>query len=571
VPLGRPLADGSQARQHALRTSVLLLAAGAVFAPVVGNDFVFDDVDFLQHGEMIQSGDGLWRGFVEPYWEVAGVDAAQPYYRPLGVAAFTLLWRLGDGQPWAFHLAALLLHAACGVAVMRLALACSLPPLAAWAASLLFTLHPAQVQAVAWGTCLTELASTGCVLAALLAWRSRRAPACGLWLLAGMACKETAAAGVPILVLAELAALGGPASRRMLGWIAASAAGYAVLRLRAVCWDAAIPAFTPAQTIGGLDARARVVDLVAWLGRQSLRLCSPWAMPPFPDPLEPSRWNAPRFAASLGAGVLLLLAPAVAWARTRARPCGGVVLLALLIVVIAQVPALLTGDRARPPLADRFLHLPLAGGALLAGAAIASSARTGLVVAFAIAAGAAVQSASALSHWRNDEALFRWAVQADPRQALPWCGHAQTLLARAQRFPLGDPARQRLAAEAIAALERGAELVLRRPLTPRIADDQLRSALGHAWYVQGDLFRAERRYREVLADHPGSLGARLGLACVLGLRGEHAGQIGLTHDARRSLLAARALFASLDADAPHAMTTARLGAAEVERLLAVYE
>lgn len=573
VPLGCPQADGSQARrQQPLHATVLLLATVAVYAPVIGNDFVFDDVDFLQHGETIHHVSGVWRGFVEPYWEIAGVEAAQPYYRPLGVTAFTLLWLLGDGRPWAFHAASLLLHLAGGLVLMRLALGFGLRPAVALAAGLLFALHPAQVQAVAWSTCLTELASTVCVLAALLAWQRRRASWCGVWSFAGMACKETAVAGVLILAAAECVAQARPASRRMLGALAGACACYGMLRLHAVGWDAAIPAFVPAETIGGLDARARAVDLLAWLGHQTRRLVSPWSAAPFPDPIEPTRWSHPRFAISVVTGLLVLVLLAIGAARAHwSRQGAGVLLVGLLLVVFAQLPALLTGDRARPPLADRFLNLPLAGCALLCAAGIQRLGRSGLVCALALAALAAGQSVSTLAHWKHDEALFTWAVRSEPRQALPWSGYAQCLLAAAQRFPEGDPERIRRAEQAIKALERGAGLLRDRPLTPRIADDQLRSALGHAWFVQGDFGRAERLYREVLADHPGSLGARLGLACVLGTRGEHASARGDRRGARRSLLEARALFASLEGVVPHSLTAVQHGSSRVEDLLAAVE
>lgn len=246
----------------------------------------------------------------------------------------------------------------------------------------------------------------------------------------------------------------------------------------------AIPAVAPAATISGLTAQARVQDLAAWIGFQTLRMALPVATPLFPDPLEPASAADPRFMVCVLAGVGVLTAGLAALRTARRHGVAGAALLGVALAFCGLLPSILSGDRA-------------------------------------------------------------------------------------QRLPECDPQRGRLAAEAT--IRRGIARSLSRPLAPRLSDELLRSALGHARFVAGDLTVAERLYREVLSDHPGSLAARVGLGCLLGRRAESALAWGDRAEARRELLAARALFASVAAHAPDSLLALEADARRVEALLAAAE
>lgn len=153
---------------HALCAVAIATVIAVIYWPVAHAQFVYDDVlDFqkmawLRHGSDWQQ--FLFRKFND--W----VD----YFRPLGVAVFTVEVRLFDAKPGPMHLVSLALHLLNTFLVGRLAVRISelkasqgvtLRTLAI--PMLLYGLHPLLVEPVVWVGCQFELTAT---LFMLLGW-----------------------------------------------------------------------------------------------------------------------------------------------------------------------------------------------------------------------------------------------------------------------------------------------------------------------------------------------------------------------------------------------------------------
>jgi hypothetical protein len=154
-----------------------------------------------------------------------------------------------------YHLVNLLIHAANAVLLVALLVASGLPRTGALLGGLLFVVHPANVEAVAWISQLKTNGSLALSLAALLALR--RHPAIGTLLFAlALLTKAAAASALPVAAAFVWAWRGTPGgSPKRWAWVGAWAV---VLGLFA------IPQFDAFAHIGGVDVPAyddRLVQL----------------------------------------------------------------------------------------------------------------------------------------------------------------------------------------------------------------------------------------------------------------------------------------------------------------------
>lgn len=142
--------SGAAAAYHAATSrwtsefAVVLLAIAASISGVT-NGFALDDVAIIANDPRVHSLTGIPAIFAQPYWTV---EAGSSLYRPLTSVAFTLQWALGGGSPLIFHVVSIVLYAAVGVAVFRLA-RLFMDVRTAWLAAALFAVHPIHVEAVA--------------------------------------------------------------------------------------------------------------------------------------------------------------------------------------------------------------------------------------------------------------------------------------------------------------------------------------------------------------------------------------------------------------------------------------
>jgi tetratricopeptide (TPR) repeat protein len=131
--------------------ALLVLATLVAYLPSLSGEFIWNDSDYVT-APALRSLHGLVR-----IWTVLG--ATQQYY-PLLHSAFWVQYRIFGDNPLGYHVVTLLLHAASAVLfalVLRRLLDSGAPgtrsyPGAEWLAAMLFALHPAHVESVAWIT-----------------------------------------------------------------------------------------------------------------------------------------------------------------------------------------------------------------------------------------------------------------------------------------------------------------------------------------------------------------------------------------------------------------------------------
>jgi tetratricopeptide (TPR) repeat protein len=358
----------------------LLLLIGAVFAPSLGHGFVVLD----DYSKIIENPTVTHYGMVAPVDRL--LTPAQGYVIPVTVAAWAGLYALGNGAPWPFHLAALLLHALFAVQLFGFLRRWIAPPeplvqsrgtrsirvpggAMLWAAggAALFAVHPVVVEPVAWATGLKDLLAANLALGATALF---------------VAGTERGRAGQPRLVSAVLvfllAVLAKPTTVLVggawLGWLVARRRVHPDLGRRP--WQIAV--LTLALGLG--------MGLLSWVGHTTLLEgpSSPaylgdgralyalglqaWHLF-FPADLHPLYYVAPGPAWSeaatwFGVGVLVAVGGALWWARQRPVPMLGLGLMATAYLPVANVVS------TPRQLADSYLYLPLAGALLAALAAL---------------------------------------------------------------------------------------------------------------------------------------------------------------------------------------------------------
>jgi tetratricopeptide (TPR) repeat protein len=366
------------------RLAVVFVVAGALYARTAWFGFTYQDDDVLivePQRDLAQPG-SIGRAFTQTYLPAAGRDHA--YYRPLASASFAVTARLGGGAA-SHHAVNVALHMlAAGLLVVLLARLGHRPGVALLG-GLLFAVHPALTEAVAWIPGRNDLLLVVATLAAWLALlRAREPRRFGsrlvhplLWL-AALASKETAIV-LPLVWVAHARLVDGRPLREILrpwllvGWGVALAvylvaraqvvpaglgagglsAGHAVRNLGLVpaslgnllfAWPLAVLA-TPADTPlwPGLVATALALAALAVPGvRRPQALFALGAFVAFIAPGLPaanlltleSRLYLPAIAF-----VLFACAIAEAWRARRAAPLAAGLVVAGLAVVAFQYSA----------------------------------------------------------------------------------------------------------------------------------------------------------------------------------------------------------------------------------------
>ena len=138
---------------------LLLLAAFCAYAPALRGGLLWDD-DAHVTKPALQSLAGLGRIWFE-------LGATQQYY-PILHSAFWLEHRWWGDATLGYHVVNVLLHVAAALLLVRILQRLSIP--GAWLAAFVFTLHPVQVESVAWITELKNVLSTVFYLSAALSY-----------------------------------------------------------------------------------------------------------------------------------------------------------------------------------------------------------------------------------------------------------------------------------------------------------------------------------------------------------------------------------------------------------------
>ncbi len=434
----RPGPRGEAARDAlavAAAALALYLAAGAG-----GYGFVNYDDDAVVQGNPVQSWGTLGSAFTERM-----AHAWLPLYA-LSLGLDNVLF--GPGRPGAYHVHSILLHALNAVLVLLLARRLGMARGGALMAGLLFAVHPAVSESVAWVASRKDLLSFALAAASALVYlRAEEEPrrpglhAAGAVLLGlGMLAKGTVVV-VPALLL--LAAWGlGRGRRAALATIPyfAVAGGLAAVHMAVAATEG-----TAGVSLGAGDtAGARAAAGLAAFGKYVLALVAPYPLSVEHD-VGPGRVSGlPVMLGGLAALGLLGAAAFDLRRGGRARASG----LALLAIVAALLPFNGVFPRTSVLYAERYLYVPAAVACGLLGSVL-----TRRVVAAVFLGTWAVLAFVQIPAWRDSLSLWGNAVEAAPRSPLARAKHGEALADAA--LLSRDPA-ERTALFARAAAEQGA-------------------------------------------------------------------------------------------------------------------
>lgn len=387
------------------------LLAVCAFGPAALGGFSYDDLEAIRGNPVIEGGAPWWTAFTRDYWEHLG---AAGHWRPTATLTLRLVHMAAGESAAAQHAASALLHAAAAALLGSLLLRLGIPTRAAAAAAVLFAIHPALADGVAWISGRSSpVSAIGGLLGLHLLTRARGS---GSTCLAAAATVLLAALGKEDgLAFAPVAALMASRLGRWRPGVFGAALGIlAWSLLRWATYGEALPSApnSPLAALGLLDRAA--IGGWAWLG--GLRaLAAPIALVPGRAPLHAEElaaaWPLPGLlmALALPALGLVLSARALRSPRALALASAGTACLAT-VPTLQLVPA---GE----VFATRFLYLPLLFATPALGLALgrlplaAHAALTGLLV---------VLSWTASSPYASREAYWQARCAFEPEDARAW-------------------------------------------------------------------------------------------------------------------------------------------------------
>lgn len=143
-----------------------------VYAPALDGPFVSDDLHYVAANAYVHglSLENVW-AILQPY---GPATVAVVNYSPVQLLLHATVWQLAGPETPAHHLLNLAFHAAAALLLLPVLRRSGLPLVAALLGSVLFLLHPANVEAVAWISQLKTSAALTFGLGALLACSRQR-------------------------------------------------------------------------------------------------------------------------------------------------------------------------------------------------------------------------------------------------------------------------------------------------------------------------------------------------------------------------------------------------------------
>ncbi len=437
-PQARPShSGGSISAIAALGLALLWLLTIAVYARTIDNEFctLDDDVLIVKNRRMVD--DGSWSRLaanVAYFWRFPSSGLSRPIdqmhgmYMPCTYSLWTILLdftrenrldgQLGPARPELFHLASLALHLANATLVWLLLRRLVGSDWPALAGAMLFALHPAQVEAVAWISETKGVLTAFFGLAAMVVYLgptpTQGPPSTGRYLaatalLVAALLSKPAAASIPLMLgLLEWGWYGRPwrTLLRPLGLWVAIAVAMAVLTKTQ----------QPTSSLEFVPSLAQrpwvVLDTWAFYLRQLF----------WPVPLGIDYGRDPKFLFTEGRPYLDWLVPLAAVPGLFFLPGRRAWLLALglFLVVVLPVSGLVPFSfQQYSTVADRYTYLALVGAGFALAWGLAQANRRWLDALAALAlVGLAALSYRQTAPWQSNVALFEHALKVNPRSWL---------------------------------------------------------------------------------------------------------------------------------------------------------
>ena len=388
---------------------LLLLATALLYLPALSAEFVgFDDYEYVKVNPDVRQPEVL-RVFDLKHTTIAD-------WTPVGTLSYALDYRLFGLDARAFHMTNLLLHLACLVLMYFLLRDLEVSASLALLATLVFAIHPLQVESVAWVSSRKNLLAALFGLAFCREFLAARPLSATLFLLLALGSKGTAV--VFPLWAAVLWACRFGAMRRRQGavWLVLFAALAAARALLSVTSQAVVigPRDASAMTLSQrltIIGRVLSTQLRQFFLPSDLSLYYSWTL---------GHWSEPRVLVSWA--VVLGVVVAIIWlARRDVRigVMGSFVILGLL-PTLNIVPAPYFQ-------ADRYTHLALVGGSVL-GVLLLWPLRgvhqrlPAVVLALWCALVAVPTTRARIAVWRNTEALWNDTLRSAPNISFFWNG-----------------------------------------------------------------------------------------------------------------------------------------------------
>ncbi len=558
-------ADPSQPPAPLLRPWLggLLLVVGCLFIyrASLGFGFVMfdDDVNFVFNRDFGPLNAGRLR------W-IATEHTVMMRYVPVGWLACCAIASIGGLDPFWFHLASVLLHAAacvvlCGV-LARLARLLGIHQAKLGGAPILGLLpfalaawwgwHPLRVETVAWVTTLIYLLATLLGLLSLQLFLSslggtlpRRGTLAAslIFFIAALFSHPAAISFLPLLsACAAVGSLQDGGLREMckdrirlrrlgmslLPFMIAGVAGFAAA-ITARQFGSIVP-HDPTPTLAEFDLGQRVAQASAAATHFIAKIIWPADLNPAYPLLENVRPLAPRFLLSMMAcAALALLGAALLWRRARAG-------LFALATLAAFVPVLGLQEHPFFP-SDRYTHIAMIGLALGVLAAVSASHRLRIITARILPAAIVMvlppwiaMSRRQLTLWSSDDTLFDGITAIQTSSPTRDFYSTRLLNIHLHR---GEISQARLQLERIK--RDGAPDSTLRDLSEKITATETERGpapyaallITQARYAtaQGDTRQAVERLRRALSFSPRSATARFSLGMLLARDGDARGAV----------------------------------------------
>lgn len=342
-----------------MRPALLVLVVGAgVYANTLSAGLVWDDIPVVEKNPAVQSLSGIPRLFASPYFTDA--NAGDRAYRPVTMASLAVDRALGGGRPWVFHLTNAMLHGLASALFFLVLLQFLSSRRWAFAAALLFAVHPVHTDAVASIVQRAEpLCAIGC-FAALWAAARGRWVLCAAAFAFGLLSKETAIV-LPLLLVAGRILTPDRLRPGLKTWVPLAVVVAAYLAVR---WSVlgSVAGTRPAFESATLGTR---ILTMTWVAATYARLLV-WPWPLCADyavntnvHVHVTRAADPRFwIAAPVLGALLALWIAAVRRRSPLAFWGAWIAIALLPVSNVAIPI-------GTIMAERVLYLPSAGACVL--------------------------------------------------------------------------------------------------------------------------------------------------------------------------------------------------------------
>ncbi len=154
-----------------------------VYLPSFRADFTLDDVLIVEENNYVKSLDKIPAIWTSHYW-AGKIDASDTgLYRPLTLTTYNLQYALSGEKPGPFHVVNILLHALACFVFMKFIHLLHKEELLAFAAGILFSLHPVHTEAVAGIVGRAEILAALFILMAGISYHHYRKNRSGRWLL----------------------------------------------------------------------------------------------------------------------------------------------------------------------------------------------------------------------------------------------------------------------------------------------------------------------------------------------------------------------------------------------------